>query len=317
VDNDTYAFRLRFRLSASSFIDNHEHSVTLFESNEAEISLRAVGSESIRRSRDLVVTGRPYDNEAEARSRGEAWQHTLVRALASLRVGADFGERGSLGWVNTDLLSRRSGTRILQDKLGVSVYREQPTPHFVGVGQPTLSVGKNSNAFIEAVDKASEVSEGLGEPILIAYYLFSASTSEQEIEARFILLVMALETMVDQQDRSALVRGHVDQLCELTKQNSNLLDEEKTSLLSALRRLKQESIGESGKRTVGILGSSIYAGRTPEQFFSQCYSLRSMWVPDNLSGVFRIFCPIDEVPSSRSRRQGRGVVSASTGRRER
>jgi hypothetical protein len=133
--------------------------------------------------------------------------------------------------INTDLLSRRSGTRILQDKLGVSVYREQPTPHFVGVGQPTLSVGKNSNAFIEAVDKASEVSEGLGEPILIAYYLFSASTSEQEIEARFILLVMALETMVDQQDRSALVRGHVDQLCELTKKNSNLLDEEKTSLL--------------------------------------------------------------------------------------
>jgi hypothetical protein len=50
------------------------------------------------------------------------------------------------------------------------------------------------------------------------------------------------------------------------------------TLLSALRRLKLESIGESGKRTVGILGSSIYAGRTPEQFFSQCYSLGSKLV---------------------------------------
>jgi Arc/MetJ-type ribon-helix-helix transcriptional regulator len=49
----------------------------------------------------------------------------------------------------------------------------------------------------------------------------------------------------------------------------------------------------------------------------ECRRLYGLWVPENLSGVFRIFCPVDGVPLGRSPRQGRGVVSASTGRRER
>ena len=79
-----FAFRLRFRLSVGSYIDIDEKALTLLDSEGELVTLHAIGSDTIRGCRNLVVKGRPYPDEKEADRHGKAWRHAMVLALTSI-----------------------------------------------------------------------------------------------------------------------------------------------------------------------------------------------------------------------------------------
>ncbi len=115
---------------------------------------------------------------------------------------------------------------------------------------------------------------GLTEERQVAYDFFAASFSQRSADARFALLMMALESLVEPRSRAPALRQHVESLIKSTEE-SGLPPGEVRSLVGSLSWLKNESIGQAGRRLARQLNAKKYMDESPERFFTHCYELRS------------------------------------------
>lgn len=111
----------------------------------------------------------------------------------------------------------------------------------------------------------------------IAYDLSSASFFARDPDARFVLLMMACEALLEPKPRNELVRRCVDDLISLT-QTAGLPANDTQSIIGSLRWLYTESIGQAGRRLASGLIPREYMGKHPVHFFTECYALRSALV---------------------------------------
>ncbi len=111
-----------------------------------------------------------------------------------------------------------------------------------------------------------------------AFALYSGSMFVSSLaDARFLMLMMAIETLIEQEFRSDAAVSHVNQLIHET-QTAGLSTDETRSLVSSLEFLRQESIGGAGRQLVRGLGDRVYGNsvkESPAKFFTGCYNLRS------------------------------------------
>lgn len=108
----------------------------------------------------------------------------------------------------------------------------------------------------------------------MSYDLFSAALSETNPDARFMVLMMALETLLEDTERPAAVQDLISRFIQLTE-DAGLSEGDKSSLLGGLGRLRYESIGQSGRKLASSLGARQYNEKTGRRFFSDCYTVRS------------------------------------------
>lgn len=106
--------------------------------------------------------------------------------------------------------------------------------------------------------------------------LYGASFFQKGPDARYLMLMAALEALIEPQPRPATSIEHVKRLIKLTHE-SGLPEPEIKSMAGTLEWLKEESIGQAGRRLAKRLGERRYmdGDETPVQFFTQCYKLRS------------------------------------------
>jgi hypothetical protein len=135
-------------------------------------------------------------------------------------------------------------------------------------------VGKRGDEVSLAIQRASEKGAGLDDRGRLAYDLYSASFFQPAVDARFMMLAMALETTIEQNDRSEEVQEEIDALIAAAK-DSSLEPRSAASLIGGLKDLKRESVGEAGRRVAAMLGERIYLDRPAVKFFTYCYALRS------------------------------------------
>jgi hypothetical protein len=243
------------------------------------VVLRGHGDSSVNESAQLVVEGYDYGNEDEARDAGERWRHLLEKAFAAVNLGADFGDRAAKS-VLTDagqkMFSEQLGLPVLDDVHGVMTFECEPRPRFIS-GGATVSVGRPVEHLLKAIAKAREANARMADEERLAYDLYSASFSMPGPDARFVMLMMAVETLIQPAPRSHAVRSQVERLIDLTNE-ADLPRGERDSLIGSLRLLLGESISRAGRRLAGRLGGRTYEDQTPEKFFTRCYELRSRLV---------------------------------------
>ncbi|TGJ96932.1 hypothetical protein DLJ96_02485 [Actinotalea fermentans ATCC 43279 = JCM 9966 = DSM 3133] len=128
-----------------------------------------------------------------------------------------------------------------------------------------------------AVQRAREHDATLDERQRLAYDLFSASFSQPASDARFLMLSMALETLIEQAPRSTAECGQIDAMIR-SLQESDLEQGAIASLVGSLRSLKRESVGQAGRRLAAGLSPRQYLGRSAVDFFAYSYELRSKLV---------------------------------------
>lgn len=278
-----YTFRVRFTLGRGVRIQS--------DADELRLANETDGRESVRlrpRDRDvsfgdadvLVLIGDPYESDEAATEAARRWVMRLQRAFAGLNIGADFGNRAPKGFF-TDAglrwLENSSGEpRILNDVHGIMVFESAPAPTVAATGV-TAVVGKPGERVVEMVRAAAHFDVAMTEQELLAYDLYSASFSEGSADARFLMLMMATETLIEQRRRSPAVAAVVGELIATTRRSS-LPREETDSIVGSLNWLYTESIGRAGRRLAQSLGERRYAGEGPSQFFTRCYTLRSSLV---------------------------------------
>jgi hypothetical protein len=241
----TYCFRIRCTLGATVTVasDDPHWVLATSDTHREDVVLAPAEGTTLGGTRHLVARGSSFDSPDAAFAAGQRWMSKIQLAFARMRVGADFGERGIPGgtWTEFGLrtLEEQHGGRILNDVMGLSVFECEPAPMFVRMGPPTVSVGKAGVLGALRAAAANDVSMPPQEQL--AYALYSASFNETHADARFVMLMMALETLLPETERPEAVLAHVERLREITKQ-ADLPDADRRSLLGSLDWLRLQSI---------------------------------------------------------------------------
>lgn len=223
----------------------------------------------------LILTGSGYESEAAALAAGELWRARLMRAFAALNVGADFGgENTPSGYITpAGFAEIAPGRRAMNDPPKLWAYEiGEEEPIFLSPNRITLQVS-SPHAALEAAMADAVATGGLTQENQVAYSLFSGSFGLAP-EARFALLMAAVEAMMDAEGRPAEALALIEQWKRQVR-TSPLRPDDATSLINAMAFLRTDSISVTGQKLASKLEPKQYGGATPAQFFKRCYSLRS------------------------------------------
>jgi hypothetical protein len=254
-------------------------------SSRSSIVLRARQDDlKICDSDQLAVIGSGYESARDAEVEGRRVRKAITVALARVRVGADFGDRAAKGvftehglkWVEQQI-----GQRALNNVHGLMVFETIPKPRFAS-SNAQLTRGTTPESFLSAYAKSLELSPALSQREELSYTLFNTSFFQPTADSRFLLLIMAVEALIEPEPRCGESLAHVESLIQQTK-NAALSAQERNSMLGTLRWLRVESINQAGRRIAGErLGSRTYIGMTAADFFTRCYQMRSNLVHGNI-----------------------------------
>jgi hypothetical protein len=221
---------------------------------------------------------------------------TLMRVLARMRIGVDAGSRQAGGggftkWL-IDKMWDEQGLRVLNERPGLMVYESDPQPVFASMGA-TAQLGYHASQFEELFAAADSFGEQLTTAETVALTLYNAAFFEKSNEARFILRMMSLESLLQPAPRSCESVACLEQLCAQVSASA-LPQAERDSIIAALGGLRRESIRRTGRLFVeSTAGGREYDGTSAAPFFSRCYSIRSRLVhggiplpaPEDVSGA--------------------------------
>ena len=223
----------------------------------------------------LVLVGSGYESETAAMAAGELWRARLMRAFAALDIGADFGGEHTLsGYISpAGFAMIAPGRRALNDPHRLWAYEtEAEEPIFMSPNLVTLQVS-SPHAALEAAMAEAVTTGGLSQESQVAYSLFSGSFGLAP-EARFALLMAAIEAMMDAEKRPDEALALIEQWKEEVRA-SPLLPNDATSLINAMTFLRTDSISVTGQKLASKLEPKQYGGLAPVKFFKHCYTLRS------------------------------------------
>jgi hypothetical protein len=286
--SDNYNFRLRFNLPSRLALNSDKDKETISEPSEKpEVYILASERhpdtqkrKSIRESKKIAIIGGPYTTEEEAVHAGSRWRSSLETSFAYMGLAVDFGDRISKGSFFTEdglewVKNRQGVQRVLNDVHGLMTFVAEPKPLFVRA-HADLLIGIPIEKTIEVIRQSytKNLTNSLAEQI--AFDLYAASFSQPAADARFLNLMMAVETLVERKERPEETQRMLNELKGILK-SSTLDVNERNSLLSALRDLKLQSIGDACKDLVSVLDRK-YSGMDPSDFIKQCYRLRSKLV---------------------------------------
>jgi hypothetical protein len=223
----------------------------------------------------LILTGSGYESETAALAAGEMWRARLMRVFAAVAIGADFGgERAPSAFISPEGLAMVvPGRRALHDPARLWAYEAGiDEPVFLTTNPVILQRGSTLEALEEAMATAIAMG-GLSRENQVVYSLFSASFG-LAAEARFALLMAALEAMMNAEQRPAAALALIAQWQDQVRASS-LSADDATSLINAMTFLRTDSISLTGQKLARKLGTRQYGDVPPVQFFKRCYRLRN------------------------------------------
>ncbi|MDO8335270.1 MAG: HEPN domain-containing protein [Candidatus Saccharibacteria bacterium] len=284
----THNFRLRFNLPDRLHLNSDDTEAIISPANESPIITLKVAErdqktkeyKSLKDGRRLSIIGGPFNTEKEANDSAEKWRTAAETAFAYMGIGADFGDRAPQGNLTEEGLKWaqqiEGGRRVLNDVHGVMVYETEPSPLF-GKIKVDFTVGIPLDETILTLQESRKQGWDNKLEEQLAYDLYSASFSQPAADARFLTLMMAVETLVNRKDRTGKALELINKLRTETK-SYELGEYETNSILGALNDLKKQSIGDACKDLAKELKGTKYINLEPDVFIKKCYTLRSKLV---------------------------------------
>jgi len=281
-----YSFRIRFNRSSTDVLQIETERVSLptISPSDSVVMFSSDKISKICDSDQFLVIGSGYSSAQAAEIAGREVKTALIIALASVRVGVDFGDRAAKGiFTNYGLkeIEEVIGKPALNNTHGLMVFESVPAPRFVSFNAK-LSRVTTLEKFTSAYSKSLRASPTISQRHELSYTLFNGSFFQPTADSRFLLLVMAVEALIQPRRRPDESFNYIRSLIQQTK-NATLTQIEKESILGTLKFLCNESISQAGRRTVSDkLGDRKYFEKTPADFFKFCYGIRSDLVHGNL-----------------------------------
>lgn len=275
-----FTFRLRFLVAKGSAITLAQPEFDLVRLDpERLVRLCSKPKEAnISDAKELILTSSGWLSEEQALAAGSRCRDALLLACAKWRIGIDLGTgppKFMMTRAGLEMFQRQVGSTLLNDIHGLMTHRTELKPSYVS-GAADVVLSTPMDRFQAAFHSALRILRPFSERERLSYDLFNFSFFQLASKTRLLLLVMAFESLLEDQLRPAHVVEYVEQMIRQTREATDLLAKQKESLISSLGRLRYESIRQLGKRFASErLGSRQYNDMNPETFFDHCYNLRS------------------------------------------
>ncbi|WP_433734887.1 hypothetical protein ACQP0C_41800 (plasmid) [Nocardia sp. CA-129566] len=231
----------------------------------------------------LEMRGGPYATDSEAIEAGRTWRKYLLVAFAEQRIGIDLGAEHNpiaepMGYVAD--AGKKLGVQALRDRHGLLVFPSDLDAAF-GRFFAEAMVSRDAGKITSAVEQVQATAPKVSDPHLLALRLLHSSFFDTNPETRFVLLVTAIEAVIETKQRSPQILDLLEQFRAVTK-SASLTSGDRDALLNALGNAKSETISAAGRRLVALLTDREYDGQAPAEFFVSCYNARSKIVHGSL-----------------------------------
>lgn len=282
----TFGFEHRFMLTSGHWLPIEAKEIRLArKQSDGKVFLDSYDeSKPFNTTIDLCTKGRNFPTEASAINADALAQSELMKTFAYLGIGAYFGNSREGDTPASASMIRPyfvDGPRSYFDDYGFKLHSSEDS----GINSQ-ITLRDHAEAIITPgfarFNHALELAfrnRLISKPEALAYDLFSASPFVGLVDAHFMILMMALEALIDQQPRVEPERLHIQSLIEKTcavAATNNLPEVNWDSVVGSLKDMeKRESVGQAGKRLMVKLGERQYAGVTSKKFFDGCYKVRS------------------------------------------
>jgi hypothetical protein len=185
-------------------------------------------------------------------------------------------------WFSESFLSELSSinnANVIDDFIGVKVIPDGTI--CMTLPPPTVTSSVDIKTFEELFNKYVNLEYKNTERLLRAIEIYNSSNYLSIINqsARFILLMSAVEALIEQESVSKKLQNSLTSYIKRIKE-LKIKSDEKSSILTSLSFLKKISIKRSGKMLVNTLldKDKRYNAFPPDIFFGKAYDLRSRFV---------------------------------------
>ncbi|HPC35292.1 MAG TPA: hypothetical protein P5268_03315 [Candidatus Marinimicrobia bacterium] len=277
----SYSYRIQIKFPKDFGLICNESSYYINgNENLHPITIRSLHEDqNLSESSEYVFVGDGFDSYSEAEEEGKSVLNSIIRSFVKLGIGIDYGIKGPSAHITEDGLEhfRRQFCveRLLEGGLGLKVYKTLPHPKFA-TPEITTQVHTPIVKFVDILIESKNKYREFTDKELLSIKLFNSSFFEEIPESRFLLLVMAVETLIICEPRSEEVIEHVNNIIKMTNSNDKICPDEKKSIINSLSWLKLKSIGQAGRELAkGKLGNKKYYNLSAPKFFTYCYEVRS------------------------------------------
>ncbi|MGO9570146.1 MAG: hypothetical protein ACLP5H_21665 [Desulfomonilaceae bacterium] len=275
----SYNFRLSFNLRLGDRFISSASEMKLFKLRGGQIIRLSSGGRStpIQDHSRASLVGGPFNSEDEARTAAEHTRQALLIWALRKRIGVDPGDRKIRSYLSDagkDYFGQQPGKPVRNDLQGIDIYPDEGDVVFLRI-EAKASLAVDAQSFATDIRDISERTWNLSDKQKVAGELYCASFFDEVFRSRFITLVTAVEALLDAQQRDCAVQTFVDQ-AKMSVQKLDIEAATKEALTSGLERLRQNSIGQTGREMSDqLLAGHLYGGLTPGKFFNMCYRIRN------------------------------------------
>lgn len=277
----TYRFRIRFHLAHKGMLQGEDGECEFVLPNSHQAKLVVNGAEKISEGTSFVILSGGYKDSDDALKEGCIVKESLLCYAAKNRLGIDLGRDIASTFLADSVKQRifeEHGVRMIDDVHGLCVYEEDyPTSYFSTKGLILVNP-RDMAYFTEELNRIVETPRVVTEKVKLSMELLTFSYFEKSERSRFLTLVLAVEALLQPEERPKNVQLLVDSLKEQTN-SSNISDADRKSIVGSLNWLYKDSISKSLKKMADKhLSGSEYGGMPARKFISKCYDARSQLV---------------------------------------
>ena len=273
-----FDFRLRFHLQDTVHINSDLLELNLVElSDGSRIKLKGGIDDPIKNRHRLAVIGGPYVSENVALDAAFRARTALLLWATKQKLGIDLGSDYRAAYIfepGLKMLEAQHGIPVRNDIHGIDVYGSTGEMRFA-LPDAKLNLGKSLDTFVADFRQVHSTEIKYSDRLKVACELYCSVFFDPSFQSRFITLVTAIEALLEPASRSVEAIRLVNTFAQTIKA-SGLSDLEKQQIISSLKWLDKDSIGQTGRKLAQrLLPNSRYADTESGAFFKHCYDTRS------------------------------------------
>lgn len=239
--------------------------------------------DKLSESSEIYIYSNGYSSEVEARAEGEKVKKFILIACSMRRIFVDVGKDRAasiLGKVVKEKIWNEHQIQIIDEVHGLDVYDTGKKTQVIKGSGVSIVIVNSATDLINDIQSLVSTSAYLNDKDLLAFELYGASGFEKSSRSRFLTLMLALESIIEQKNRSPKITNVIKDIIK-SLNAMDLNPDEMQSIKNGISMLKKESISKSGQNlSETLLGSKKYQGLEPSKFFLRCYKIRSNLVHD-------------------------------------
>lgn len=276
-----HKFRLMFSLVDSTYINTDDISICL-QADSGSCTVTSYHGKKINESSKLIVVGTGFNSTQEAYSKGQTIMNILRLYSLVYRTGVNLGNNMVNGGISNyfkDKIYKEIGIVALNEVNGLMAYEDEEHIKIASVSLGNGMLYKSLDGFKEIIESNYDKTLVFSDKVVNAIDFYNLTMFTTTPRLKFLLLVIAIEALIETKRRASVAVEHVVALVKLTEDNLALSGSERSSMLGSLKYLKNQSISQSGRELVEeMLGEKIYNSKPASKFFTQCYNMRSSLV---------------------------------------